>query len=165
MATTTTHLVTAADGERVDFPGLGNRFVLPPDRAGGRLAIVEHTIAPRTLAGPMHVHEHEDEYSYVLAGRMGAQIGDEVIDAGPGELVVKPRGVPHAFWNAGDEETRVLEIITPGAFARYFAELAPVLAVEGEPDFAALAAIQARYGLTMDFDSIARLSEQHGLSA
>ena len=73
---------------------------------------------------------------------MGAQIGDEVVEAGPGDLVLKPRGIPHAFWNPGDEETRVLEIISPAGFEQYFADLAPVLSVDGPPDFAALAAIQ-----------------------
>jgi hypothetical protein len=34
----------------------------------GDFSLVEHPIAPRTLAGPSHVHQHEDEYSYVLEG-------------------------------------------------------------------------------------------------
>ena len=111
----------------------------------------------------MHTHEHEDEYSYVLSGRLGALVGDEEIEAGPGELVAKPRGVPHAFWNAGDEPVRLLELISPGGFDQYFADLAPILNAPGEPDFAALGAIQARYELTMDMDSIAPLVERHGL--
>src|SRR5687768_436596 len=88
--------VGPGEGERADFPGLGNRFVLRGADTSGRFALVEHRIPPRGLAAPMHVHEHEDEYSYVLTGRMGAQIGDEVVEAGPGDLVLKPRGVPHA---------------------------------------------------------------------
>jgi mannose-6-phosphate isomerase-like protein (cupin superfamily) len=157
--------VGAVEGERANFPRLGNRYVLRGDSTGGRFALIEHTIPPRRLAAPIHVHEHEDEYSFVLAGRMGAQIGDDVVEAGPGELVLKPRGIPHAFWNAGHEEARVLEIISPAGFEQYFADLAPALAVEGEPDFAALAAIQAGYGLTMDVDSIEPLRKQHGLEA
>lgn len=159
----TKYKVGAGDGERADFPRLGNRYVLRGEDAGGRFALIEHTIPPRRLAAPMHVHEREDEYSFVLAGRMGAQIGDEVVEVGPGELLLKPRGIPHAFWNAGDEETRVLEIISPGGFAQYFAELAPVFAAEDGPDFSALGAIQARYGLTMDLASTERLMEAHGL--
>ena len=156
--------MTAPDeGERADLPGLGNRFLMRGGETEGRFALVEHTIPPRTLAAPMHVHRNEDEFSFVLAGRMGAQIGDEVVEAGPGELVRKPRGIPHAFWNPGDEETRLLELISPAGFEQYFADLAPVLAAEGEPDFAALAAIQARYSLEMDFDSIGRLTAEHGL--
>jgi mannose-6-phosphate isomerase-like protein (cupin superfamily) len=156
--------MTAPDeGERADLPGLGNRFLMRGGETEGRFALIEHTIPPRTLAAPMHVHRNEDEFSFVLAGRMGAQIGDEVMEAGPGELVRKPRGIPHAFWNPGDEETRLLELISPAGFEQYFADLAPVLAAEGEPDFAALAAIQARYSLEMDFDSIGRLTAEHGL--
>ncbi len=113
----------------------------------------------------MHMHEREDEYSFVLVGRIGAQIGDEVVEAGPGELVLKPRGIPHTFWNAGDEEVRVLEIISPAGFEQYFADLAPELAGPGEPDFAALAEIRARYGLIVDITSVEPLINRHGLRA
>jgi len=157
------HAVGASEGERADFPRLGNRFVLRGERTDGRFSLIEHTIGPRTLAAPMHVHEHEDEYSFVLAGRIGVQIGDDVLEAGAGELVLKPRGIPHAFWNPGEEDARVLEIISPAGFEQYFVDLAPALAAEGEPDFAALAAIQARYGLSMDVDSIGPLVAEHGL--
>ena len=156
--------VPASSGERADFPGLGTRYVVPSDQTDGRFALIEHTIPPRRLAAPMHTHKHEDEYSYVLSGRMGAMVGDEVIEAGPGELVIKPRGIPHAFWNAGEEEVRLLELISPGGFDRYFAEIAPLLAGGGPPDLQALAAIQDRYQLTMDPDTIAPLSERFRLT-
>ena len=96
---------------------------------------------------------------------MGAMLGDEVIEAGPGELVTKPRGIPHAFWSASDDETRLLEVISPGGFEQYFADLAPVLNADGPPDFAAMGAIQARYELSMDPDSIDMLIERFGLQA
>src|SRR3954471_16980338 len=92
-----------------DLPGLANRYLIESSATDGRFALIEHTIAPRALAAPMHTHQNEDEYSFVLSGTMGAQIGDDVIEAGPGDLVVKPRGIPHAFWNPTDEETHVLE--------------------------------------------------------
>lgn len=156
---------TAADGERADFPGLGNRYLLRSDRTEGRFAILEHTLAPRALGAPIHRHRNEDEYSFVLNGRMGAMVADEVVEAGPGELVVKPRGVPHAFWNATDEETRVLELISPGGFEQYFADLAPILSADGPPDFAAMGQVQARYEVTMDVDSIGPLMERFWLRA
>ena len=146
-----------------DLPGLKNRYLIESADTDARFALIEHRIPPRTLAAPMHTHEREDEYSYVLSGRMGAQIGDEVVDAGPGELVFKPRGIPHAFWNAGDEETVLLELISPGDFAEYFRELSPILMGEGPPDLEKLGEIQARYALAMDFESIESLVTQHGL--
>jgi hypothetical protein len=55
----------------------------------------------------------------------------------------------------------VLEIISPAGFERYFAELKPLL--EPQPDFAALAALQARYGLEMDMASAGTIAEREGL--
>lgn len=155
--------VGPGEGARADFPSLGNRYIIRSEQTGGRFALIEHTIPPHGLAAPIHTHENEDEYSYVLSGRMGAMIGDEVVEAGPGELVVKPRGIPHAFWNAGDEEVRLLELISPGGFDQYFTDMAPLLNSTGEPDLKARVEIQARYGLTMDIESIGTLSERFGL--
>ncbi len=111
------------------------------------------------------MHEHEDEYSFVPAGRMGAKIGEDVVDAGPGDLVVKPRGIPHAFWNPGDEDTRLLEIISPAGFEQFFADMSPHLTADTEPDFELVGSIQARYGLSMDFESIEPLMREHGLTS
>ena len=150
--------------DRADFPRLGNRYLLRGDETGGRFALLEHTIPPRALAAPMHTHEREDEYSLVLEGRVGAQIGDDVVVAGPGELIRKPRGIPHAFWNAGDEEARLLELISPAGFEAYFTEMAPILNAAGPPDVAALGEVQGRYGLTMDMTSVDRLAREHRLA-
>jgi quercetin dioxygenase-like cupin family protein len=156
----------AGEGESVLMGGLGARFMIDSATAGGGFALVEHPIAPRTLAAPLHRHANEDEYSYVLEGRVGVQLGDATLEAGPGDLVFKPRGQWHAFWNPGDEPARLLEIISPGGFERYFEEIAPLLPPHRtEPDFAGLAAVQAKYGLEMDPESIGPLMERHGLRA
>jgi quercetin dioxygenase-like cupin family protein len=156
-------MVTATEGRYVNFQGLGVRWVLSGEPTGGALAIVEHDLAPRALGAPLHTHANEDEISHVTAGRLGAQIGDEVLEAGPGDTVFKPRGVPHAFWNAGDEPLRFLEVITPAGFEDYFADIAPLLDVAGPPDVQALGAVMARYEMTMDMASLPRLVEAHGL--
>jgi mannose-6-phosphate isomerase-like protein (cupin superfamily) len=131
------------------------------EESGGGFSLVEHPIPPRTLAAPLHHHTNEDEYSYVLEGRMGAQLRDEVVYAERGDLVFKPRGQWHTFWNAGDGPCRILEIISPGGFEHLFEEMAEnPEAMEGE----AAAELDARYGLEVDYDSIPRLCEEHGLA-
>jgi quercetin dioxygenase-like cupin family protein len=93
----------------------------------------------------VHTHSAEDEYSILLSGTLTAQVGDEIVEAGPGAVLAKPRGVPHAFWNAGDEPIRFVEVITPGGFEDYFFELAgPINA----GDLGAMGAIAARHGST-----------------
>src|SRR3954451_1864674 len=150
------------DGKYVQVGAMGARFMVEPERGAG-FSLVEHPIAPRGLAAPMHTHTNEDEYTYVLEGEVGVQIGDQVTVGKPGDLVFKPRGVAHAFWNAGDAPARVLEIISPAPFARYFEELAPLFGGPTGPDFPAVAALQARYGLSMDLDSIGMLVEREGI--
>ena len=159
------HLVGAADGRQVRVQGFGTRYVVGAEQTGGAFAIFEHHLAPRALGAPMHTHEREDEISHVTAGRLGVQVGDEVLVAAPGDTVVKPRGIAHAFWNPGDEPVRFLELITPPGFEGYFAELEPILDVQGPPDVGALGALMARYGLSMDMDSMPRLIAEHGLDA
>ena len=149
-------------GESAQLGPMGVRFMIG-DQAEGGFSLVEHPIAPRGLAAPMHVHEREDEYSYVLEGEVGVQIGDEVTVAKPGDLVFKPRGVQHAFWNAGDAPARLLEIISPAPFSKYFEELEPLMAGPQGPDFPAIAELQGRYGLTMDSEQIEPLIEREGL--
>src|SRR5918998_5009525 len=109
---------------------------------GGGFALVEHPIEPRALAAPVHTHSREDEYSYVLQGAIGLQVGEEEIYAREGDLVPKPRGVPHAFWNPTNRPALVLELISPAGFENYFRELAPLLAPGGPPDVKAIAALQ-----------------------
>ena len=162
MASTTTsdRVLRSGEGRAVDMGGFGARFLL----SGDAMSLVEHPVAPRTLAAPLHTHVNEDEYTLVLEGELGVQIGDEVMYATAGDLVFKPRGIPHAFWNRSAEPARVLELIAPPAFAAYFEEIAPLLPPNRPaPDFEALGAVMARYELAMDRDSIAAISQREGL--
>jgi mannose-6-phosphate isomerase-like protein (cupin superfamily) len=154
-ATQGPRLIGPADGEALDLVALGVRFMVWSAESGGGFSLVEHPIPPRSLCAPLHRHTHEDEYSYVLEGRMGAQLGDDVVHADAGDLVFKPRGQWHTFWNAGDGPCRILEIISPGGFEQYFAEVA------AGPE--AREGLAARYGLEFDVASIARLCAEHGL--
>jgi len=150
------------DGETVRLRALGVRFMLDGNRTGGRFSLVEHPLGARRLGAPLHTHRNEDEYSYVLEGRFGVQLGTEVLEVGPGDFVVKPRGIEHTFWNAGDEPGRLLELISPAGFEDYFREMAAALAAP-ERDEALTAAIARRYGLDIDVGTIPVLAERHGL--
>ena len=154
------------EGETVWLRKLGIRFMIGGEQTQGNFALVEHPIGPRALAAPMHTHEREDEYTYVLEGEIGVQIGEEVLVARPGDLIFKPRGVPHAFWNAADEPARALEIISPAGFERYFAELAPLFppANQAPIDEEAVGAVREKYALEMDMGSIPVLAERYGLA-
>jgi quercetin dioxygenase-like cupin family protein len=144
---------------------MGVRFMVDSVDSGGTFSLVEHPIPPHKLAAPLHRHSREDEYTYVLLGEVGVLLGDEVVCGAPGDLVFKPRGQWHTFWNAGAESALVLEIISPGGFEGYFEQLSDLLAAEGSPpDPAKVEVIADRFGLELDPASIPRLCAAHGLT-
>jgi len=64
--------------------GLELRGSLPPQREGP----------------PMHVHYVEEEQGRVTAGRLSVEVDGRRIEAGPGEIVRFPKGVPPLFYLA-----------------------------------------------------------------
>ncbi len=157
-------LIGPGEGEAGFLGSIGVRFMIDGEEAGGDFSLVEHPLPPRALAAPLHQHNREDEYSYVLEGRMGALLGDDVVEAGPGDLVFKPREQWHTFWNAGEEPCRILEIIAPSGFEHFFRELVALGgALEADPE--ELAALNGRYGLEMRPETFPELLERFGLRA
>ena len=132
MDTATPRVLGPRDGNAGFLGSIGVRFMVDGIESGGGFSLVEHPMSPRALGAPLHRHSREDEYSYVTEGRVGALLGDYVVEAGPGELIFKPRNQWHTFWNAGDEPARILEIISPAGFERYLSNSSP-LADRGRP--------------------------------
>jgi mannose-6-phosphate isomerase-like protein (cupin superfamily) len=162
MEATAPRIVGPNDATEGFLGSIGVRFMVDGADAAQRFSLVEHPMSARALAAPLHRHTREDEYSYVLEGRMGALLGDDVVEAGPGDLVFKPRDQWHTFWNAGDEPCRILEIISPAGFERFFRELDALGgALRADPE--ALAELNARYGLDMRPESVPELLERFGL--
>ena len=162
MTDTAAKVVGPRDGKAGSLGSIGVRFMIGGPDTDERFSLVEHPMAPRALAAPLHRHAREDEYSYVLEGRMGALLGDEVLIGEPGDLIFKPRDQWHTFWNAGDQPARILEIISPAGFERYFEELVD-LGGSREADPAALADLCSRYELEVDPPSVPGLVERFGL--
>ena len=162
MGTMTTKVVTPRDGKAGFLGSIGVRFMIDGDEAGERFSLVEHPMSAHALAAPLHRHTREDEYSYITEGRVGALLGDEVVIGGPGDLIFKPRDQWHTFWNAGDEPARLLEIISPAGFERFFAELVDLGGVT-QADPQTLAELCGRYELEMNPDSVPELTQRFDL--
>lgn len=155
-------VLAEGEGRLGRLGGFGIRFMILGADSGGGFSLVEHPLEPRVLAAPLHRHSREDEYSYILRGKVGALLGDEVVYGGPGDLIYKPRNQWHTFWNAGDEDASLLEIISPAGFEKYFDELLE-LGAHGRPNAEQVAPIAKRYGLEVDSSSIPGLIEKYGL--
>jgi mannose-6-phosphate isomerase-like protein (cupin superfamily) len=104
--------VGRTEGKSVFLGTVGVRHIVDKVQAEGHFSVLEHPMSSRALASALHRHHNEDEYSWIIEGRVGALLGDEVLYGGPGDFLFKPRGQWHTFWNAGDEPARILEIIS-----------------------------------------------------
>jgi mannose-6-phosphate isomerase-like protein (cupin superfamily) len=149
-------VVKPGEGRSVSLGGMGVVFKVSGTDTGGAFAVVEHPIEPGRLVLP-HVHLHEDEYSYVLEGTIGARVGDHEVAAGPGSYLLKPRGLMHTFWNAGPGPARLLEVIAPAGFETYFVELAEAKDPGRRQELA------AKYGVTYSSDWVAELISRYNL--
>jgi quercetin dioxygenase-like cupin family protein len=152
--------VAVGEGRTVQLFGVRFAYKVESSDSGGALAVLEVEIPPRTLVKP-HTHQREDEYTLVVDGSVGVRIGDRYDEAGPGDYLVKPRGLPHAMWNAGATPAKVVEMLAPAGLEEYFAELAPVLARHDPP--AAYYGLAERYGITIEDAWIPEIEERYGV--
>jgi quercetin dioxygenase-like cupin family protein len=117
------------------------------DDTGGAVTVSEFALAPWSQGPVLHLHESVDEALYVLAGRLDLQLGAERLFAAAGDFVWMPRGVPHGFSCAGDDEVRALALAVPGGLEDMFREQAAHLAgAVGRPDPRELERIGRRHG-------------------
>ena len=139
-----------------DLPVLDIIHKVTAEASGGSLMIEEWSLPPGEMIPP-HTHAREDECSFVLEGEITCYVGGEVVVAPQGSYVVKPRGVPHAFYNAGGETVRVMEILTPGsAFEGYFDAYEEIVSRQmgDEEHRKERAELGKRYGITWHDENI-----------
>ncbi len=143
----------AREGEAIWY--LGTLMIRKTDAetTGGAFEVIEELAAPG-VSPLWHVHQREDEYFYLLEGRVTYYIGDQVIAAEPGALVYLPRGIAHTFRIEGTEPARLLEIVSPAGLWEFFTEMGEparqrTLPLMQPPDATKLRSVAARYGIEM----------------
>jgi quercetin dioxygenase-like cupin family protein len=115
------------------------------EQTNGKYAVVISTTPP-SGGPPLHVHQHEDEMFYVLAGTYEFRFGNETAIATQGDLIHLPRSIPHSFANIGSEPGVMMNTITPGGFEKFFEEIAR-LPKERPLERQQVAEIASKYGL------------------
>src|SRR4051794_1030213 len=111
--------VAPGDGEAIIGAGSGTIYKILGEMTGGVYSVVESTIMPGVLQPP-HTHSREDHLFIITEGTVGVRIGDTEVDAEAGSYVFMPRDVPHAFWNSGDVEAKMIQINEPPEFETFF---------------------------------------------
>jgi quercetin dioxygenase-like cupin family protein len=143
--------MAAIMSEQIKVGDLAIRFLVEGERSAGALAVFEFDVPAGAKVAAAHSHDGYEETIYGLDGVLTWTVEGSPIDVGPGEALVIPRGAVHHFDNTREVDARALAIVTPGILGPgYFREVAAVLdaAVAGPPDFAELASVMRRHGLT-----------------
>ena len=159
--------VLIGPNEGLHLPALDITHKVSAAASGGSLVIDEWGLSSGQMIPP-HTHAREDECSYVLQGELTCYVGGEIVLARPGSYVVKPRGVPHAFYNASTGTVRVMEVLAPGeSFAGYFDEYAALASRrtgDGEHE-RARSELGKRFGITWHDDMIPEVQASFGIGA
>lgn len=87
---------------------------LGSDETGGKLMVADLRVRPGGAVLGVHMHPTLDERFTVLQGTIGYMLGGKQGTLGPGDSAELPRGVFHDWWNAGDDEARVIVEVRPG---------------------------------------------------
>jgi quercetin dioxygenase-like cupin family protein len=121
------HLVNAGEDRLGETHSLGFSTILfkvLPRETSDNLFIIEHK---NLVHGgpPVHLHHSQEEWYYVIQGRILFQVGDERKLLGPGDSLLGPRGIPHAFVGQGDSPARMIIAFSPaGKMEAFFREAA-----------------------------------------
>src|SRR5688572_24383071 len=105
----------ASSGVTIENPVTRERltFLATRRETNGELLRFEHIFAPGGFVPAAHLHPLQEERFEVLSGSPRFRIGEEERAAVPGETLAVPAGVPHTWWNAGEDETRVIVQVRP----------------------------------------------------
>jgi len=144
-----THL-PRGEGESVWLGGDLIEVKLASEATGGAYSMVEVTIPPQG-GPPPHIHPTVDEALYIVEGEVEVLLGDRTTRASAGSLAFVPKATLHTFKNIGTSASRVVVIISPGGFEKFFLEAGePAIEgstpPEGEPDVGRIMEIGRKYG-------------------
>ncbi len=114
-------------------------FKLRGEQSNGAMTVFETVAAPEE-GPPLHFHQLQDEWLYVLEGEMRIRLGDDVVPAPAGSFAFIPRGVAHTWQNSGREPALLLAMFAPAGLEQFFERYAELTEQTGDLDtFRALA--------------------------
>ena len=121
-------------------------FKLRGEQSNGGMTVFETVAAPQE-GPPLHMHQLQDEWLYVLKGEMRFQLDDDVMPARAGSFAFIPRGTAHTWQNVGGEPAFLLATFAPSGLEQFFERYAELTDQAGDLDtFGALA---PRAGMTV----------------
>lgn len=123
-------------GDMLTHPITGERIVFRKTArdTAGELLQADFYMRPGAFVAAMHIHPLQEERFEVISGTLRGRVAGKELSSGPGEVIVVPKGVPHVWWNSGDDELHVLVEVRPALKLEHFFETFFGLAQDGKVD-------------------------------
>ncbi len=106
------------EGKIVLVPGHKITHKISGEDTDGRYSLLE--VELNGDGPPQHIHNNEDEAFYVLEGEVKFLLGEHTTIGKAGTFVHIPRGTVHAWCLPGKEPAKLLVIISPAGFEKFF---------------------------------------------
>ena len=136
-------------GEGKVLRALGDEVtvLLSGEQTGGAFTMVQ-VVSPPGGGPPPHWHTHEDEWFFILEGRVELWKEGVWAEVPAGTAIFLPRGVPHTYRNCGDTPLRMIVHAAPAGFEVFFERLAAVCAEPGGANPGRISEIAAEHGIS-----------------
>jgi mannose-6-phosphate isomerase-like protein (cupin superfamily) len=118
-------------GHEFRFSGHRFRVVRSARRTDDGSLRIEYFAPPRANINE-HVHPRQEESFEVISGTLGVRVGGRTLILEPGQSAAGPPGIPHTWWNPGEEEVCFLAGIRPGLEVEVMLETVLGLMREGK---------------------------------
>jgi quercetin dioxygenase-like cupin family protein len=137
--------ISSDGGEQVNILGIPMVIRLHGQDTGGLVSVVESHDVPGG-GPPPHIHRREDETFQVLEGEYEFLVDGKSIVAKKGATIFAPRGTPHTYRYLGQAPGRLMCIITPAGFEKFF-ETIGALTPKEQQDIPRVINIAREFGL------------------
>jgi quercetin dioxygenase-like cupin family protein len=143
----------------VRLEGMDVGLVISGIQTGDTFSIVEYQLAAATLGAPTHTHTLEDIYLYVIEGELVVQFVEKMETVRAGEWVNIPRCTAHAVWSQPETPARYIEVANPAGSEQSYQELGKLFALDKPMEYESIRAVEMKYGIETDFQSIFELTQ------
>jgi quercetin dioxygenase-like cupin family protein len=148
MSTESKQAATIAAGQGRQLNVLGHTVTVMLGSAETRGdSYVFEVISPAGGVVPPHVHEHEDEYGYIVEGVWEVFLDGRTGEAKPGAVIHCPRRTSHGFRNVGPTPGKMVWLSTPGAAVERFFDELGALPADAPPDMQKVVGIFTKYDI------------------
>lgn len=125
-----------SDFQTVEQPFVPTKKMLGSMENASGILFYETILAPHSAGAPPHIHDHDEEFFYVVSGTLDAMSGSDIVRLEAGDFAALLPGTPHMFWNGSGSETKIIMAVAGGEFEKFFDTVGQELAAARPATFA-----------------------------